>query len=432
MNPEVSLLLEQLESDDTRSVRVALERLGRLGDPEALPMLREMLSHPDDMVSFFAKRAISKIEAASGTVQVSPSVSTPASTPAPTPAPAPVSASEPAQLPTNLQPKPQPALQSSESASAESVNLPLAQIPVISQTPSVAPILNKPSAPVPVQRVTVENLDVASLIQDDLDNPFERLLETGPWDMQSGDDLLDGIMDGGADDSAVEIVDDDVSGGSSVSVIPERAQPSGPRRRQIYDPWAGEESDDDVTEVSSSVPDSKNYSDSEQNSLKSGSVADLSGDAVFDMISDSGSNVPEIEILSDSPDDDGIYDISSSAGSDLTGLIGSGDESADEDYYSAESEIDETGEDVSEGDSNQSVFGIPTQGPFAELVKTDSAQQIIGNDSESSRPRPAPVENSSSGMPEWWKPEGETQNDDDADYSGKPYVPSYGRGRRKD
>lgn len=438
LNPEVSLLLEQLESEDTRTVRVALERLGRLGDRDALPALRDMLSHSDDMVSFFAKRAISKIEAASGgSSSDTPSAPTvqPASSGAKTPGPViKAPAIEPASTATPVPPKVSPTASSPSPVPAAPVRplpeKPAAPVPPVAarvSAPAVEeeeiedisadlpPLKPEPAIEAPrlqAPRVTVESLDVASLVQEDLDNPFEKLLETGPWDMDSGDELLSGILDQGAEDLSVELVDDENPSAAPSRPVREPETPqeerSAPRRRQMFDPWsdeAEEEEDSPVHEVAETPRKAPVNLDSD--------------DLMASLQEMSDTSLPDIEVVSDDYDsmdqsEDHVYDLSASV-SDSSSV-----ELMDQVQDSDETEVQE--------DTSASLFGIPNHGPFAELVGGGDTSFVEDSAKASPAADLPPVRDD--GMPDWWKPDGEPDGEGDDGYTGKPYVPSFSRGRK--
>lgn len=478
MNPEVNSLIRNLESGDPALVRVALQKLGKLGDPAALPAIEKLLSIEEDMIGFFARRAHQKLTSGGAPLGGAPSGGAPsggapplrhaASASRPAPIERPVPPDRPATVPRPpaevARPASPPEPDFDDSDFVETVES-------ADENGDFDEFLKPPKTG--SGRRYDEIAEEASAEQDEEDSPLNSLRAAQPFSFD--EDEEEPVARSAADYDAIEEDDDDMAallqaqgrGRPRYSAPPDEEEDEtpvpvsgttgsgaydlgvdedpyadedlmlllgkgGPAKAQAGPTAAPEAADDeespydagsysvDAYDIGTNIMDEI---EADASSVSEGNPFEkLLGNSWDEMMNDAGA---DIEVIGDDapvlPSGGGKKGAPSSAGP-----VGAGVYDLDDDQNP---DVYGTGDDA-EGEENpfvpqSNIFGVPKAGPFAQEVDPDVKRQpAVAAPSRTDAVR-------EDGMPEWWKPQGEPE-EDNPDYKGKPYVPTFGKGRPSD
>lgn len=423
MEQKIEKCLNQLESNDPVQIRLALKKLGNLKVKSALPKIKKFLNHNDRMVIFFAKTAIKKIENS-------------------------------CRINNNIQNK----NINTENASSEYASEVVVADPnkIDSSVVATDDFVTK-SIPQNSGESIVENvrgqLDLEDFSTTEINNvekeetDITELHQEDSWLYNSPLNELDSPEDSSGDFNSKS----DFSESQHESISFENIlEESGSNDTNLFP--------EDDPAVNSGYDEDENLTIDEEASLNNNPFEDLlnsswneSDDISVDTeelttISDS---VQGFEILSADNDADFFknldkFDVSIETEQDISEPLVNSDkaiENSDNSFESDRIEVDseelcvdelqdtgvnteidddQKGSDDLEG-ANNDMFGIPSTGPFADM--TDTRNIDVSSEDNIAKDDPLVAEN---GMPDWWQPQ-----DEESDYGGKPYSPSFGKKRKK-
>lgn len=419
MKLEVSSLIKNLEDGDPALVRVALQKLGKIGDPSALPAIEKLLSVEEDMIGFFARRAHQKIVSAGA-----PSDGTSAPRPSiPERSVLPDRPASPVRSPLQPSAAPTAGRRYDEIAEEGAGDLdddgPPFEADGSGRSHSHADEEDDEAvsrAAANYDDLEEEDDDLAALMQaqgrgrarystSSMDSEDEDSAVAVPAGAASGAYDLGEDNDPYADEDLMLLLGKGGFGKSSPRPSVREDEPE--TVDSVYDDGAYSV---DAYEIGSNIMDeieADASSVSEENPFEK-----LLGNSWDDMLSDAGADV---EVLDDSSA--GVYDADDS-GPQVC-------EADDDKPTSGHGAGDDGGENPFVPQST--IFGVPKAGPFSQEVDSDAKRKVASAPAAPNRKEALKDD----GMPEWWKPQGEDEGED-ADYRGKPYVPSYGKGRSSD